>query len=126
MTRLDEHEEDGGYHRLDWELRLRFSDGSMRVFSWVNEPVQHCIGSSDKSFLREPLERLILRDVSQTRFWRGLLGTSITLEYVDSGNQVLRIYGGESEVFLSSQYADGMFTGDCVRISLTQPHRESQ
>lgn len=122
--RLFEHEvaqswsEETHWHQLDGEVML-VGEEQARFISWCSEPVQYCIGTSSGTFFRTGV--LQSMDVSEHPLWRKLIGSDVSTRFLDSDRQVLQIEGAGCSVYVSSQYGDGQFQGDCVRASATNP-----
>ncbi|WP_019139445.1 hypothetical protein [Noviherbaspirillum massiliense] len=109
-------DEASGWHQLDGQVRLDMADGTSQFVSWGNEPLQYSIEVRSESFF-SPGGVTKHIDVSAHSYWTGLVGKHICFDYVDKGHQVLRLSADINELFLSSQYDDGTFQGDCVRVS---------
>jgi len=119
MYRLFEHEVDqdwlaeAPWHQIDGEVALVGIDGA-KFISWCSEPLQYSIGQSSSSFFSP--DALHTVDMSSHPFWRHLVGGTMSMHFVDSTHQILRLDGKDGSVLLSSQYDDGQFQGDCVRV----------
>ncbi len=111
--------EGSGWHQLDGEIRLEFSDAATMFISWQSKPMTYSIGCSDLSYFSSVMLQTV--SMSSHSWWRNLIGHDVQLNFQDSDHQVLCISAGASDVFLSSQYDDGMFQGDCVRVSPVAP-----
>lgn len=109
-------DEASGWHQLDGQVRLEMTDGTSQFVSWGNEPLQYSIEVRSESFFSDGAVTKHF-DMSRHSYWTGLVGKSIEFDYVDQGHQVLRLFADKTELFLSSQYDDGTFQGDCVRVS---------
>lgn len=110
--------EEARWHQLDGEVMLVGASGA-EFITWCSEPAQYSIGrSSSSSFTPEILRNV---DLSSHPIWRALIGREVSMRFVDEMHQVLQIEGAEHSVFLSSQYDDGAFLGDCVRVSTSNP-----
>lgn len=116
---FEEREGDYIYHHLDGELRLIFQDQTVLYFSWINRPMTYSIGWSQKPHFNEGA--LSPYNMSNSAFWKPFVGQPITFEHFDKTHQVVKLFCSYAELFLSSQYEDGMFSGDCVRVSPTNP-----
>jgi hypothetical protein len=122
--RLFEHEvavpedDERPWHQLDGEIVL-VGDDRVEFVSWCAEPVQYCIGKRQVSFFNA--EVLRATDLSCHPFWRRLIGSDISMRFMDAQRQVLQIEGFGFSVFVSSQCEDGKFEGDCVRVSSINP-----
>lgn len=108
-----------GWHHLDGEVVLTFSDGATEFISWSSEPVQYSIGRSTTTHFRPEVLRSV--DMTTHPMWRGIVDRDVSLRFMDDERQVLQIAGGALVVFISSQYEDGGFLGDCVRVSAKNP-----
>lgn len=108
-----------GWHQLDGEIRLNFSNAPSAFISWQSQPVVYSIGLGVRSYF--PYATLRQVEMSAHVWWSSLVGREVRLDFVDSGHQILRISTDSTNIFLSSQYDDGMFQGDCVRVSLKEP-----
>jgi hypothetical protein len=107
------------WHQLDGEIMLTFTDGNREYISWGSEPEQYCVQRKNKtSFSPDTLCEV---DMTEHPYWKELEGQTITHEFADKLHQVLVIRNGDNSVFLSSQYDDGTFLGDCVRVSKSNP-----
>lgn len=113
-------EEANGWHQLDGQVRLDFSDSPSVYISWIGAPVQYCIGLGSQSHFKSDAMRHHI-DMTKHPYWSNLIFKDISISFIAPLNQVIRIYSYQHQVFLSSQYDDGMFQGDCVRISQIQP-----
>lgn len=107
------------WHQLDGELVLTFSDGSIDFISWSSEPVQYSVGRSATTHFR--LEALLRVDMTAHPMWRGIVDSDVSLQFIDDERQVLQIASSARAVFISSQYEDGGFLGDCIRVSARNP-----
>jgi hypothetical protein len=108
------------WHQIEGELRLEFTDGPAQFVSWGNGPVQYAVEVREDSFFDEHL--LASVEMSDHPYWSNLIGHELSLDYADPDHQVLRVVSAAGEVFLSSQYADGTFQGDSLRIAPRAPH----
>jgi len=107
------------WHHLDGEVVLTFSDGATEFISWSSEPVQYSVGrSATTPFLPEVLQSV---DMTTHPMWREIVDSDVSLRFMDDERQVLQIASGARSVFISSQYEDGVFLGDCVRVSAKNP-----
>lgn len=104
---------------MDGQVVLDFSDGESVFISWGNDPVQYSIERRSQSFFN--VGALTSVDMTNHPYWSGMIGHEIQMAYSDEEHQVLRISDRENFVFLSSQYDDGTFEGDCVRVSKKNP-----
>jgi hypothetical protein len=108
--------EASGWHHLDGQVRLNMLDGASQFVSWGSGPLQYSIEVRPESFFSVGSVTKHI-DVSAHSYWTGLVGKHINFDYVDKDHQVLRLSTDKNELFLSSQYEDGTFLGDCVRVS---------
>lgn len=107
------------WHQLDGEICLIFS-GSRRLFvSWGDGPQQYSIEQKDSSFFSVGLLKEL--DVTRHPFWWLFIGHELTMRYIDEDHQVLAVVACGETLYLSSQYDNGMFWGDCVRVSRVNP-----
>jgi hypothetical protein len=109
-----------GWHQLDGQIRLDFSDSPSVFISWVNEPLQHSIGFGPDSHFKPKALRNTM-DMKNHPYWSNLVGGNLLISFIEPHHQVVRVASDLAQVFLSSQYDDGMFQGDCVRVSPIQP-----
>jgi len=111
-----------GWHQIDGQVVLSFSDQECLFVSWQwgFQGVSYHIAQQRKSFSfgETPLVSLSMEDHP---YWKGLIGQEIEPRILDPGHQVLMLDAGVDKIFLSSQYDDGVFEGDCVRISKVNP-----
>lgn len=110
---------EGGWHQLDGEVRLGFTDAPEIFISWGNGPLQYSVEVRSASFFSAG--RLSSRQMSAHPYWQSLIGHELNIAHMDSGHQILRLSAVSGEVFLSSQYDDGTFQGDCIRVSQRTP-----
>jgi hypothetical protein len=99
-----------GWHQLDGQVKLQFSDGQPIFISWGNTPIQYSIEIRSSTFFAP--DPLIEVSMAENRFWDSLVGSEVVLEYINATHQVLCVRGKDTSVFLSSQYDDGTFYGD--------------
>ena len=123
---LFEHEADAtwpaeadSWHQLDGEVVLTFSDGATEFISWCGDPVQYSVGRNMTTHFRPEILRPF--DMSTHPMWRGIVDSDVSLRFMDDEQQVLQIASGGRAVFISSQYEDGDFFGDCIRVSAKIP-----
>jgi hypothetical protein len=107
------------WHQLDGQVVFEFEDAAPVYVSWGSVPVQHCIAQRSISFFADGALRPVV--MSEHTFWKPMIGRTVELTYVAGERQVLNISDGQSALFLSSQYDDGSFFGDAVRVSRTNP-----
>jgi hypothetical protein len=107
------------WHQLDGQVVLEFEDAGPVFVSWGSEPEQYCIAQLSTSFFVDSALRLVA--MSQHAFWNPMMGRIVDLTFVDDRCQVLKVSDGQSALFLSSQYDDGSFFGDAVRVSRSRP-----
>jgi hypothetical protein len=108
-----------GWHQLDGQIKLQFSDGHTVFISWGDKPIQYSIEIQSVTFFSPG--SLVEMPMNENPFWNSLVGSEIILEYIDATHQVLQVRGRHTSIFLSSQYDDGAFQGDCVRVSTVNP-----
>lgn len=106
-------------HVLDGEIELTFSGGKTMFVSWGNGSLQYCIEQKKDSFFNAAALKTV--DVTHHPYWRPLVEREIAMSYIDDAHQVLALASGQDSLFLSSQYHDGTFFGDCVRVSRENP-----
>lgn len=106
------------WHQIDGEVVLA-GKGDAEFISWCSEPVQYCVGRRRASFFNPGALRAV--DLSRHTIWHRLVGREVSVRFADPEHQVLRIEGAGCTVFLSSQYDDGRFQGDCIRVSSKDP-----
>ncbi len=107
------------WHQIEGELRLEYTDAPAQFVSWGNGPVTYAVQVSDESFFDEHL--LASVEMSEHPYWSGLIGHELRLDYTGPDHQVLKVTTAGGDVFLSSQYADGAFQGDSLRVSPATP-----
>ena len=108
-----------GWHQLDGEVRLGFTDAPEMFISWGNEPHQYSVEVRSASFFSAG--RLSSLQMSAHPYWQSLIGHELSIARMDTEHQILRLSAVPGEVFLSSQYDDGTFQGDCIRVSQRTP-----
>ncbi len=108
-------------HDFGGELVLSLQGTSEMFISWVNEPVQHCIGTSATSHFIDDAA-LTEYDVSATSMWSGLVGQDVSMEFVGSDNQVLAISSSKDRLFLCS-FERGNWWADEVTVCREAPAR---
>jgi hypothetical protein len=108
------------WHYTDGQICLTFTQSAPIFISWFNGVAQYCIEKSRDSFIQ--WHGMKKHDLSSHDFWWQLINKSIEFSFLDDNHQVLRLFApnSEADVFLSAQYENGDFLGDCVRVS---PHR---
>ena len=111
--------EGASWHQTDGQIVLTFRDEKPIFLSWSSDLVQYNMAQRDHSFFNEG--SLTEVDMTQHPCWLQLVGKEIELKFVDTEHQVLVVSNDEASVFVSSQYDDGSFCGDCVRVSQTNP-----
>ncbi len=110
---------EGGWHQLDSEVRLGFTDAPEMFISWGNKPLQYSVEIRSTSFFSAGCRSSL--QMSAHPYWQSLIGHELNIAHMDSGHQILRLSAVSGEVFLSSQYDDGTFQGDCIRVSQRTP-----
>lgn len=110
---------EGGWHQLDCEVRLSFTDAPEVFVSWGKEPLRYSVEVRTASFFTA--DRLSSLGMSTHPYWQALVGHELCIAHVDTEHQVLKLSAVHGEVFLSSQYDDGTFQGDCIRVSQRTP-----
>ena len=123
---LFEHEASGpwstddcGWHQIDGELRFELEGGECVFLSWGSSPATYCIQMQPASFFNNGV--LATRQMSEHPYWTPFINKECHLRYQSDDNQVLAFSTEARILYLSSQYDDGDFYGDCVRISPTPP-----
>jgi hypothetical protein len=112
-------DENSGWHQLDGQVRLNFANGATQFISWGTGPVQYSVEVRDVSFFNE--RALTSLRMNSHPYWRELVGHRLDVAYLGTNHQVLKLFNEQVGVFLSSQYEDGTFQGDCVRVSPREP-----
>ena len=107
------------WHQMDGEIVLTFSTGRETFISWGMGQKQYSIQQKEHSFFNAGA--LVEVEMNQHPYWLPFIGREIKLNYVDDDHQVLALCQGKQNIFMSSQSDDGMFYGDCVRISQASP-----
>jgi hypothetical protein len=107
------------WHQIEGELRLEFTDCPAQFVSWGNGPVLYAVEVRDESFFEEYMLGSV--EMTDHPYWSELIGHELQLDYADPDHQVLKVGSRGGEVFLSSQYVDGSFNGDSLRISPLPP-----
>ena len=110
---------DGETHDFGGELVLTFQDGQRLFVSWVGEPVQYAIGTSDAShFLQDAA--LTNFDVSASAIWADLINQDVSLRFAAPENQVLEISSPTARLMLCS-YERGHWWADEVTVCKEAP-----
>lgn len=105
-------------HEIDREIRLVDDEGQSTFISWSSDPVQYAIGIADVRFFNEPIP--VVRDMSDSELWKGLIGENITFNFEDTHHQVLKISFSDHTVYCwTSTFADMGF--DILFISTERP-----
>lgn len=107
------------WHQLDGEVALTFSNDNTVFISWGNGPLQYSIEQKDSSFFNAGV--LTAVEMTQHPYWLPFIEKDISLDYLKDDHQVLVLSHEEESLLLSSQYDDGTFCGDCVRVSHANP-----
>lgn len=107
------------WHQLDGEVRLGFTDAPEIFISWGNEPLQYSVEVRGASFFSAGC--LSSLQMSTHSYWESLIGHELSIAHLDKDHQILRVSAVPGEVFLSSQYDDGTFQGDCIRVNQRTP-----
>ena len=107
------------WHQIDGQVVLNFLNGQTLFISWAKGIVQYCIQQGEQSYFSP--DTLVEVPMTNHAYWLQLVGKNIDLTYRDQEQQVLVISNAENNLFISSQYDDGVFRGDCVRISHINP-----
>jgi hypothetical protein len=101
-------------HELGCEVRLNFHDAPPMFVTWADDPCQFCVGLFDESQFKGVYES---RDLSGIAPWREMIGHEITLTFLDTAHQVLRVGDDARAVFLSSMDDTGGWQADVVRVT---------
>lgn len=107
------------WHQLDGEVALTFSNDKTVFVSWGNGPKQYSIEQKGSSFFSADV--LTVLEMTQHPYWQPFIEREVTMNFSSNDHQVLALVSGEESLFLSSQYDDGTFCGDCVRVSRANP-----
>ena len=108
-------------HDFGGELVLSLQGTSEMFISWVNEPVQHTIGTSATSHFIDDAA-LTEYDVSATSMWSGLVGQDVSMEFVGPDNQALAISSSKDRLLLCS-FERGNWWADEVTVCREAPAR---
>jgi hypothetical protein len=92
--RLDEVDS-AQIHEIDREIRLIDEAGESTFISWCSDPVQYAVGVSNVSFFDQLIP--VIRDMSESEFWKPLVGTHVACNFVDKHHQVLEISNNHNE-----------------------------
>jgi hypothetical protein len=106
-------------HDFGGEIVLSLQGTSELFISWVNEPVQHCIGTGTTSHFI-PDAALTEYDVSATSMWSGLVGQDVSMEFLDPYNQMLAISSSKDRLLLCS-FERGSWWADEVTVCREAP-----
>jgi hypothetical protein len=106
-------------HDFGGELVLTFHDGKRSFISWVNDPVQYAIGTKDTSHF-VPDAELADYDVSDSGMWASLIGQDVSLSFIATENQVLKVSSASDHVLLCS-YERGGWWADEVTVCKQAP-----
>jgi len=105
-------------HEIDGEIRLIDEAGKSSFISWSSDPVQYAVGVANVSYFNEPLP--VSRDMSDSEFWKGLVGKNISLNFEDRYHQVLKFTLDDEAVYCwTSAFADE--GADTLFISTERP-----
>lgn len=110
---------EGDWHQLDGEVRLGFTDAPEMFISWGNEPLQYSVEVRSTSFFSAG--RLSSLQMNANPYWQSIIGHELSIAHIGMEHQILKLSAVPGEVFLSSQYNDGTFEGDCIRVSQCTP-----
>ena len=88
IASLDEPESETA-HTIDRQIRLEFSDSSIRHLSWSSDPVQYCIGVQEQPFFVSGDN--VTRDFSAHPLWRSVVGHVLDLVVIDPDHQVVEV-----------------------------------
>jgi hypothetical protein len=106
-------------HDFGGEIVLTFHNGQKSFVSWVSEPVQYAIGTKDTSHFGPDAE-LTDYDVSRTGMWAALIGQDVSISFVASENQVLKVSSATDHVLLCS-FEQGGWGADEIMVSKQMP-----
>ncbi len=109
----------GETHDFGGEVVLAFQGGRKLFVSWVSEPVQYAIGTSDSSHFL-PDASLTDFDVSTSAIWSDLIGQDVSLRFVAPENQVLEVSSPTARLMLCS-YERGHWWADEVTVCKEAP-----
>ena len=111
---------ESGWHQLDGQIRFDFLDSPSLFISWVSDPLQYSIGfGSTSHFKPDALAHTI--EMTDNAIWAPISNSNIQIAFTGPHHQILKVSSAVAHVFLSAQYDDGMFQGDCIRVSQTEP-----
>jgi hypothetical protein len=105
-------------HEIDREIRLIDEEGESTFISWCSDPVQYAVGISNISFFDQPIP--VIRDMSNSEFWKALVGKDITFNFMDSHHQVLEIGNNDKAVYCWTSAFEAEGT-DTLFISAQRP-----
>lgn len=107
------------WHQMDGQIVLAFAERDQLFVSWGSGPVHYSIEQRSGSFFSPDL--LTATVMTTHPYWNEMIGKSIQIGYEDQSHQVLKVSCDQGALYVSSQYDDGTFCGDCVRVSKTSP-----
>lgn len=110
----------GRIHEIDREIRLIGDAGESTFISWCSDPVQYAVGISNVSFFDQPIP--VIRDMSESEFWKSLVGQDIVFNFIDKHHQVLEIGLDEKVYCWTSAYEEE--GQDTLFISTERPRTE--
>ena len=109
-------------HIIDREVRLDWSDGSVKHISWTSNPVQYCVGVQAHSwFISGDVKEV---DMSSRSNWKELVGKEVKLQWHDDSHQVLEMRTDVASIYLSSR-ENGYWEADTITISQAKPQLPS-
>ncbi|MFZ6875726.1 hypothetical protein ACO0LF_26970 [Undibacterium sp. Di27W] len=107
------------WHQLDGQIKLSMEAGTALYISWGQGPLQYSIEVRETTFFHQELLHMVSMD--KHPYWARFISHFIHWQFEDAQHQILLLSTGEEKIFLSSQYEDGMFQGDSVRVAQLKP-----
>jgi len=108
----------GSWHSIDREVRLTFADAPTVYVSWRQDPVEYAIWFQCHSFFASG--PAVVRDQTESCIWSPLIGSDVTLEFLDGDHQVLCIKSPTQAVYCCS-FENGWYV-DVVTITSRAPN----
>jgi hypothetical protein len=105
-------------HIVDREIRLDWSDGSVKHISWTSDPIQYCVGVQAHSWFMPGNAKEV--DMSSRSIWKELVGNELKLQWHDESHQVLELCTNAASIYLSSR-ENGYWEADTITVSRAKP-----
>jgi hypothetical protein len=112
------------WHEIDREIRLEGQNGEKIYISWgwQSSPVMYAIETSPQAFCTPPAP--VIRDMSGSSAWAGLIGKEVTFAFLESDHQILEVRCGKTSVYCSSyDFHRALWMMDVLHISVAPPLR---